>query len=173
MEWQAPVIIWDCERGIANANTSSQEGEILHKLLLHKVHVRDVCFSESAEYLATLGGQDDNSLVVWEVASGDPVCGSPAASHSALTVRWFNNCNDRLLTAGHYNLRTWEFDKPNRKLRPTDCHLGTLKRVIRCVAIDDEDKFAYCGTKTGDMLEVNVQNGEGLGGTPCRGWHWF
>ena len=156
---QATIIVWDAAAGIKNANSADSSGEELHRLDLHKVKVQDLAFSPSGEYLATLGGPDDNNLVVWDMTTGKAICGSPAASHSARTVRWFNNADNRLVTAGEYNLRIWEFDRSARKLRPTDAHLGQLKRIINTVLIDPSDTVAYCGTQSGDMLEVNVTNG--------------
>lgn len=32
-------------------------------------------------------------------------------------------------------LRVWELDLPNRKIRPTECQMGQLKRVIKCVEV--------------------------------------
>ena len=54
--YQAPVIIWDL-------NTC----EVLHRLELHKGHVQDVAFSPDEKYVATLGGVDDNNLVIWNM----------------------------------------------------------------------------------------------------------
>jgi WD40 repeat protein len=61
-----------------------------------------------------------------------------------------------LVTGGNYNLRVWSFDRPNRKIRPADCALGQLKRVITSITIDDSDEYMYCGTKTGDCLQVSL-----------------
>ncbi len=60
------------------------------------------------------------------------------------------------MTGGNYNLRVWQFDLANRKIRPADCQLGQLKRVITSIAIDDDDQYMYCGTKTGDLLQVSL-----------------
>lgn len=32
-------------------------------------------------------------------------------------------------------LRVWELDLPNRKIRPTECQTGQLKRVIKCIEV--------------------------------------
>jgi cilia- and flagella-associated protein 52 len=116
MGQKAPVIVWDVEAGIRNKNTAVTEGELLHQLVLHKGGVRDVAFSPDGDYLATLGGADDNSLVIWEAETGAAICGSPAASHAALTVRWSNTSNTTLVTGGYYNLRLWELDVVGRKV---------------------------------------------------------
>ena len=40
----------------------------LHTLKLHKVNIQSLSFSADEKYLASLGGQDDNQLVIWEVS---------------------------------------------------------------------------------------------------------
>lgn len=159
MGFKAQVIVWDVEAALRNANSADTTGELVYTLSLHKVKIQDLAFSADGAYLATLGGQDDNNLVVWDMETGKAICGSPAASHSTTTMRWFNNSSDKLVTGGQFNLRIWDFDRSARKLRPTDCHLGQLKRVINCVTIDSADAYMYCGTQTGDLLQVNLSNG--------------
>ncbi|ELU13570.1 hypothetical protein CAPTEDRAFT_218269 [Capitella teleta] len=34
--------------------------------------------------------------------------------------------------------------------------MGQLKRVVRCIEIDSDDSFFYCGTTTGDIIAVNM-----------------
>lgn len=145
MGFPADVIIWDFA-----------ERKEIHRLSLHKVAVTALHFSPSETYLATLGGQDDNSLVIWEVARGTAVCGTPAATDTAHTVRFFNDTEFSLVTAGNYHITIWQFDLPNKKLRPTQVHLGQMKRVTTNVLIDQSDKFVYCGTSTGDLLQVDL-----------------
>ena len=33
-------------------------------------------------------------------------------------------------------LRVWELDLPNRKIRPTECQTGQLKRVVKCIEVN-------------------------------------
>ncbi|CAK9011788.1 Cilia- and flagella-associated protein 52 [Durusdinium trenchii] len=145
MGFPADVIIWDFE----------QRKEI-HRLSLHKVAVTSLSFSCDETYLATLGGQDDNSLVIWEVERGLAVCGTPAATDTAHCVRFFNNTEFSLVTGGNYHVVIWQFDLANKKLRPTQANLGQMKRITTNVLIDHEDKFVYCGTTTGDLLQVEL-----------------
>lgn len=92
--------------------------------------------------------------VLWEVESGRAVCGSPANNNFTLTIKFFNNRNDKLVSAGNYNLLVWQYDEQNNKLRHTEATLGQLQRIFRTVSIDRNDEFAYCGTTTGDVLQV-------------------
>jgi WD40 repeat protein len=142
---QAIVIVWDLE---------SQQP--VHHLNLHKGAVQDVAFSHGDRFIATLGGRDDNKLVIWDAETGEAICGASAANESGLTVRWFNDRDDMLVTGGFYNLRVWQFDLPNRKIRPIDSQLGQLKRVVSSIAIDSKDEYMYCGTKTGDVIQVSL-----------------
>lgn len=145
MGFPAVVSIWDLE-----------SYEIVHKLVLHKGKVQDLAFSPNEKYLATLGGRDDNKLVIWDVETGEAICGAAAATETVNTVEFFNNNEYTVVTGGNYNLRVWDFDLQNRKIRPTDCGLGQLKRVITSICIDESDEFMFCGTKTGDLLKVSL-----------------
>jgi len=148
MGFPADIIIWDF-----------MERRELHRLCLHKVAVTSLSFSKDETYLATLGGQDDNSLVVWDVERGTAICGAPAATDTAHCVRFFNNTEFSLMTGGNYHVIMWQFDLPNKKLRPTPVNLGQQKRVTTNVLIDQDDRFCYCGTTTGDILLVALDRG--------------
>merc|ERR1719162_1361340 len=145
MGFPADVIVWDF----------GQRCEI-HRLSLHKVAVTSLSFSFDELYLATLGGQDDNSLVVWDMSNGAAICGTPAATDTAHCVQWFRGNNTMLVTGGNYHVRVWQFDLPNKKLRATQANLGQLKRVTTNILLSGDDQFVYCGTQTGDFLEVSL-----------------
>mmetsp|Transcript_40123 Transcript_40123/g.52823 ORF Transcript_40123/g.52823 Transcript_40123/m.52823 type:complete len:653 (-) Transcript_40123:240-2198(-) len=155
---KADVIIWDLEKAKEHClnNTPSAGDLVLHRLFQHLGKVQDVDFSCDDQFLLTLGGRDDNALVVWEASTGRPICGSPAGADSALCARWLNNRNDRLVTAGNYHLRVWQVDVTLPKIQAMDAKLGQMKRVIQCLSITADDDHAYCGTKTGDLLRVNI-----------------
>ncbi|KAK3267174.1 hypothetical protein CYMTET_24255 [Cymbomonas tetramitiformis] len=145
MGFCADIIIWDLE-----------ERKLLYRMSLHKVKVQSLSFSYDDQYLASLGGQDDNSLVVWDVETGLAKCGSPTANDNVLTVRFFNTTSNKLVTAGSSNMDVWDFDPINRKIRPTGCQLGQIKRVVETMVIDHQDEFVYCGTTSGDLLQVSL-----------------
>eukprot|EP01062_Namystynia_karyoxenos_P031385 TRINITY_DN2327_c0_g1_i4.p1 TRINITY_DN2327_c0_g1~~TRINITY_DN2327_c0_g1_i4.p1 ORF type:complete len:664 (+),score=248.70 TRINITY_DN2327_c0_g1_i4:80-1993(+) len=130
--------------------------QLIFRLTLHKVKVQAVAFSADESYLASLGGQDDNTLVVWDLSTGRPLCGGPASFDLSMCVCFFNNSNEKLVTAGQGILRVWDVDTVNRKIHPTDVNLGNLKRTVRNVVVEPNDRFAYCGTSTGDLLCVQL-----------------
>ncbi|XP_035253349.1 cilia- and flagella-associated protein 52-like [Anguilla anguilla] len=147
--FKADIIIWD--------NTKK---DIHAKLTLHKAKVEDLAFSPNEKYLASLGGQDDGSIVVWNLERGDALCGSPAAVHcgvQCLRVRFSNLSDNILLSAGNGTIRVWEIDSSTRKMRATECQIGQLRRVVKCIEVAADDGFFYCGTSSGDILKLNLR----------------
>ena len=104
---QAPILVWDFETGA-----------ILHKLELHKVLVQALAFSceddQGRIFLASIGGQDDCNLVIWNAIDGSPICGSPAANDLTYFVKFLNNDPYSLVTGGSYNLRVWSLHLQER-----------------------------------------------------------
>ena len=35
-------------------------------------------------------------------------------------------------------------------------NFGNIKRSFTCAIIDNNDEYAYCGTTTGDVLEISI-----------------
>lgn len=145
MGFTSRIIVWDLTTM-----------DIKYELQLHKGEVQSMQFSHNDKYLATLGGPDDNKLVLWELSTGQAICGSSAASDSAFVVKFYNNDSEKLVTAGKYHIRTWTVDRVNRKLRPIDCKLGQLKRVFNDVVISEDDSLIYGGTASGDVVCINA-----------------
>lgn len=134
---------------------------MVHKLSLHKVKVQALAFSPSGRYLASLGGEDDNSVIVWDMESYAAICGSPASSDSSgatLSLAYLNKSDTQFVTGGVSTLRVWDLHAEKRKIRATDCQTGQIKRIVKCITVDEEDEFMYCGTTTGDLLQVNLQS---------------
>lgn len=160
---KADIIVWDlskAKRLLDAGNVMLGEACILHRLKQHLGRVQDVAFSNRDEFLATCGGQDDNALVVWNVESGEAICGSPAASDSVITVKWHNQRHDRLVTAGNYHVRVWQIDFSLPKLHAMDVKLGAVRRVCSSISITEDDRFAFIGTSTGDVLKTCIDRNE-------------
>jgi WD40 repeat protein len=160
MGFLADTIIWDFSIA-ADRAAGAGEGKsgdiILQRLSQHKVKVQDLSFSPNGKYIVTLGGQDDNQLLLWSVNSGRCLCGTPAANDASTCVAYFNNDNDRLITCGNYNLRVWEYGKESRKLIPVDVAMGQVQRVYKSIAINAADTSAFVGTMSGDLFEIDLR----------------
>ena len=129
MGFSADIIVWDMETRKA-----------VHRMSLHKVKVQDLAFSPCGTYLASLGGQDDNSLVIWDVHSGNAICGTPVPGLTKC-LSYFNVDSYKLATGGGQSLVVWDFDKPNRKLRPHKVNMGSLRRNAEYITVDDNVSF--------------------------------
>jgi WD40 repeat protein len=99
------VIIW-----------SFESLSLLHRLKLHKVLVQGLSFSHNELYLASLGGQDDKRLVIWEVATGKGLCGNSAGVDVSNQVRFYNNSDDQLVTVRNFGASIWKVDYVNKKV---------------------------------------------------------
>lgn len=154
---KAPVIVWDLEKATEHMHAKADQSECaLFRLVLHMGRVQDLAFSARDSYLFTVGGQDDNALVCWNMKTGEPICGTPSGDDSTLVVAALHTgANDDLLvTGGNYAISVWRVDIKHRKFHSLRANLGSLKRIVTCIGVSPDDKVAYCGTKTGDLLEI-------------------
>ena len=74
-------------------------------------------------------------------------------------LQFFNNNPNRLITVHQNSVKLWTFDPKSKKFTHFNCALGKLKRFITCVSIDSIDEHAYCGTRSGDILEISLSKG--------------
>ncbi|XP_032899901.1 cilia- and flagella-associated protein 52 [Amblyraja radiata] len=151
MGFKADILIYDYYEKSVHAT-----------MTLHQAKVEALAFSPNERYLVSVGGQDDGSVVMWNVATKTSICGHPATvptAGNALAVKFANHMDDVFITAGTGTLRLWLLDLPNRKIRPTECQTGVLKRMINCVEVTKDDSFCYCGTTSGDIMMVSMKTG--------------
>jgi WD40 repeat protein len=145
--FKANIIIWDL-----------QTLQIVHKLTIHKVVIQSLSFSFDDKYLVSLGGVDDNYLIVWDIQTGKALCGNVAGTDFVRQVKFFNKSNDMLITCQNFGIKIWKVDYIAKKLISTDVNFATLKRQVLCMVIEPNDQFAYVGTKSGDVLEISLKN---------------
>lgn len=151
MGFNASIILWDFAKSVDEGSSV----KIAQLPDMHKVKVQSLDFSPSGKYLASLGGKDDNTLVMWNVARQKALSFAPAFSDSALCVKFYRNSDTQLVTGGYYHVIRWSFEKST--LCPTPANLGKLRRIVTCLATDNEDKYLYVGTHSGDLLKVDLQ----------------
>lgn len=149
MGFKADIIIWDFDAR-----------SIYATLKLHMVKVQAMAFSPSDMYLATLGGADDGSVVVWNLATKQAICGSPAQVMSAgrtNAIAFTKHSDTTFVTGGESTLRVWELDVQNRKIRPTDVNMSQTKRVVNCIEFIENDDYFICGTTSGDIIAIKLK----------------
>ena len=160
---KADILVWDLELAMELLDAGEVmigERVFMHRLKQHLSRVQDLSFSNDGRYLASLGSQDDNTVLIWNMETGVPVCGAPAGSDSGLCVKWLNNRNDRFVTAGNFHLRVWQIDFNLPKLHAVNAKLGSVQRIIMSLAIEPDDHFAFAGTSTGDVIKVKIDRDE-------------
>lgn len=147
--FQADVIVWNFE-----------DLSIVYRFKMHKVMVQSLSFSFNEQYLASLGGEDDKStLIVWDLPSGKSMFGAPLGQKSPVVqVKFFNTVDDKLLAVSGCNVQIISIERSQKKIQTMEVSMGNMKRQFTCFDIDSADQFAYCGTKSGDFLEINLTN---------------
>lgn len=156
-------IIWDLKSAIEDSqrkHVGNKDSYLIHRLFQHTGKVQSLDFSFDAKFLVTIGGQDDNDLVVWDVELGKGICGCPAASDTTLCVKWLNKRNDRFVTSGNYHFRVWQVCISTPKLHAIDANMGSMRRSMTCISIANDDKFAFVGSKTGEVLQFTIDRDE-------------
>ena len=144
--FKADIILWDL-------TTLS----IVNRFSIHKFLIQSLSFSYNDKYLVSLGGIEDNFIIVWEIETGKPLCCNTAGSDFVHQVKFFNNSDNKIVTCQNYGIKIWTVDYIEKKVSSVDVNFGNLKRKILCMIIDPKDKFAYVGTETGDILEIDLQ----------------
>lgn len=147
--YKADIILWD-------AITLTE----VRRMTLHKASVRTLAFSPSDKYIASLGGVDDGTVCIWDLATGIPLCDSITGmrtSGAAEAIVFLNKSDTTFMTGGSNTLRVWTLDTSINKLAVGDVNMGALRRVVKTMVPSLNDEFMYCGTSTGDVLQVNVK----------------
>lgn len=160
---KADVIVWDLDQAkrlMEQGKVTLGEYCVRHRLSQHLGKVQAVGFSNRDEYLATAGGQDDNTIVVWDTDLGEAICGATAGSDSCRCLSWLHGRSDRLVSAGNYHVRVWQIDFSLPKMHPMEATMGAVRRLFSCLSITNDDKIAYLGTTTGDVVKVSIDRNE-------------
>lgn len=148
----AALIVWDFN-----------SMQILYRVRFHKQMVMALSFNCDERLMASVGGaRDGNQLVVWNMKEGKSEAFVPASSQpeqECYDLKFFNSNPNKLATVHHNSVKVWTFEPATRKIKSFDCALGKINRYIICLSIDDIDEHAFCGTRSGDILEVSLSKG--------------
>jgi len=63
---------------------------------------------------------------------------------------------NKFVTVHNNAIKFWTLDKNASRLSAVDCQLAQHKRFINCVTVDPTDTYIFCGTRSGDILEILV-----------------
>ncbi|KAF7249171.1 Cilia- and flagella-associated protein 52 [Varanus komodoensis] len=149
-----------CTVIIQGINTHSQD--FLHG---HTNNVSCVTVSPSGSYVASgqitfMGFKAD--IILWNYKKREML--ARLSLHKGKIENLAFSPNDLYLVSlggqddGSGTIRVWELDLPNRKIRPTECQTGQLKRIVTCTMMTNDDTYFYIGTSTGDVLKINTKS---------------
>eukprot|EP00727_Mastigamoeba_balamuthi_P008097 m51a1_g3908 hypothetical protein (592) ;mRNA; f:130886-133099 len=145
---ESDIVVWDVE-----------SLRPVHTLSLHTGNVASMSFSPDERFLVSLGG-DDNRIAVWDAENGRPVCGAPASKEregKARVVACLPGDRLSFLSCGEGTMRVWVFDEGQQRVEPLEVAMGiAVKRVVTCAAVAASGSIMYCGTTSGDILEIDV-----------------
>lgn len=69
---------------------------------------------------------------------------------------FFNKDSYKLIAVTQNGIQILTVDKVYKKIQTLNANFGNVKRQFTCAAIDHSDEYVYCGTKTGDIFEINI-----------------
>ncbi|XP_055336383.1 cilia- and flagella-associated protein 52-like [Paramacrobiotus metropolitanus] len=154
MGFKADVFVWDFA-------TLTPRG----RHALHKVKVEAVVFSENDKYCCSMGGQDDGSVVIYDVLNRRALSGLQVPRTVQGVPNKFvalNHRDDIYLAVGPGIIRVWEFRAEENRLAYRNCCLGLIHRTIETVKISPDDHFMLCGTRSGDIMLVELDFVDGI-----------
>ncbi|XP_006534328.1 cilia- and flagella-associated protein 52 isoform X1 [Mus musculus] len=146
-----------CTVLIQAINTNEQN--FLHG---HGNNVSCVTISKEGDYIASgqvtfMGFKAD--IILWDFKKRELI--ARLSLHKGKIEALAFSPNDLYLVSlggpddGSGTIRVWELDLPNRKIWPTECQTGQMKRIVLSTGMADDDSFFYLGTTTGDILKMN------------------
>ena len=139
---RARVVCWD-------TRTWSMVGS--HQT--HHARVEAVALSEDDNLLVSLGGEDDQNIVVWSLIERKPVSSHRLGNGKSGPGRVISFISpDTFLTGGQDLLQCWKLTVG--KLSCTNISLGKLKRELISVERDPCRDCVYFGTRSGDIVKV-------------------
>lgn len=148
MGFRAPIIIWDFKTS-----------RIITKYEAHKVRVESVAFSCCEQFLISLGGLDDGSVLVYDIEKKEVLCGASSVKSTAgctTVLKPMHLRGECFVVAGDNILKLWTLNKEQRNIQGLDASFAKIKRKILCAEIDYSDDHAYCGTSTGDIMKIQL-----------------
>jgi WD40 repeat protein len=141
----ADVVLW-----------GTQSNSPSHRLSLHKGSVVSLCFSSSNEVIVSVGGRDDRQVIVWRSDDGVPVCSVQGHTDTIHACRFLSKSKTQFVTCGAQHIKVWTLDDKN-KLHADIVGLGSLKRTFTTLSINSSDTTCFCGTQSGDLVEVDLK----------------
>jgi len=72
-------------------------------------------------------------------------------------MKFFNNSDHQIVSAQSNNVFIWTVNAEKKSISRDKIVMANLKRDFTSIELDEDDKFAYAGTKTGDIIFINME----------------
>lgn len=107
-------------------------------------------------------------LIIWDLEqNGKPCYGSSLGNKEVSMLKFFNKDDLKLCATTANAVQILTIDPKDKKVRLVESNLGNIKRSFNCLSIDANDEYVYAGTKTGDILEVDLDKAIFKRVAPC------
>ncbi len=153
------VYVWDYERK-----------SILYTIEDHDGLVQDLAFSHDERILATLGGSEDNKLIIWDISTGAIIASSCKVPVGTLCVTFGGFVKDikrrdtdhyLVCTAGKDGLLMWDLDPYTGEFTPfrlAGDAKATITRTITAVCFSEDRELVYGATTSGDFVVASMRS---------------
>jgi hypothetical protein len=72
-------------------------------------------------------------------------------------IRFYNNSDEKIISVHNQVVYIWTIDAVRRNVTREGLNMGNLKREFTCIRLNEEDTMAYTGTRTGDVVILNIE----------------
>jgi len=137
--------------------TNVKDGSVTKLPARHKRAVRCVAFSKDGKYLASVGADGNNTVMIWDWASKQVLATSKGDTNKIHCIEWSNQDNNTLVTTGVKHLFFWEWDgfSTLKKRRGVTKGVGIQSYFCQKFA---KDGSVLCGSKKGEICCFNTSN---------------
>jgi len=145
-----------------------KNGKIAYKLEEHEKAVQCMAFSDDSRFLATLGGEGDSKLMIWDLQSGYIVT-SAVLKSKCLDIAWGGRVKDvkrrqttdyLLATCGVEEVRLWALTPSTGKLlseKMSPSNNIQRRRTFSCLTFTESGDLLIAGTASGDFFLFSVR----------------
>jgi cilia- and flagella-associated protein 52 len=149
---------------------SYESGEVIYSFEEHDFFVKYLAFSADEHLLVSIGDENDNKLIIWDLSNGAIVASSNKLSAGTTCVCFGGFVKDikrrntslyQLCSGGPDGLYLWQLDPYSGELnclKVAGDARGSVSRHVTSVAFSTNEEFIYAATSSGDYLMANVRS---------------
>eukprot|EP01029_Cantina_marsupialis_P011760 TRINITY_DN2617_c0_g1_i1.p1 TRINITY_DN2617_c0_g1~~TRINITY_DN2617_c0_g1_i1.p1 ORF type:complete len:615 (-),score=172.48 TRINITY_DN2617_c0_g1_i1:90-1934(-) len=150
----ADCVVWDYETRTP-----------IYRLSEHDYHIRCVSFSEDERLLLTCGGDKDNKLFIWDMATGHVVSSAPLQPTPVNCCAMGGFIYDpkgnkteycRFATGGNGIVILWSINVFTGQISQQKMETRSNNRNYTCLYFSQNGRYLYAGTGSGDFFVFNA-----------------